>query len=111
MFFVELSMDVDWWRPRASFLWASGDDDPFDGSAKGFDSILDAPNVAGGAAGFWNREAIRLLGANLVQRFSLYPNLRTAKGEGEANFVNPGLLLWSLGADADLTQEVRALVD
>ncbi len=109
MFFVELSMDIDWWRPRASFLWASGDDDPLDGTAKGFDSILDTPNLAGGASSFWIREAIRLLNVNLVQRFSVYPDLRPAKAEGEANFVNPGLLLWNVGADAELTQEVRGL--
>jgi len=108
MFFLELSVDVDWWRPRASFLWASGDDDPFDGHARGFDSILDDPNIAGGRSSFWIRQAIRLLNTNLVQRFSPYPDLRTSKAEGEANFVNPGLLLWNLGADADLTQEVRA---
>jgi hypothetical protein len=109
MFFLELSMDIDWWRPRASFLWASGDDDPFDDTGKGFDSILDTPNLAGGASSFWIREAIRLLNVNLVQRFSVYPDLRPAKAEGEANFVNPGLLLWNVGADAELTQEVRGL--
>jgi hypothetical protein len=108
MAFVELSFDVDWWRPRASFLWASGDDDPGDGTAKGFDSILDNPNVAGGQGSFWVRQSLRLLGVNLVQRFSPYPSLRTAKAEGQANHVNPGLLLWTLGADAELTQEVRA---
>jgi hypothetical protein len=111
MFFAELSWDVDWWRPRASFLWASGDDDPFDRTAKGFDSILDNSNVAGGASSFWDRQAIRLLNTNLVQRFSPYPNLRTSKAEGEANFVNPGLLLWDLGVDADLTQELRGSLD
>ncbi|NUN53740.1 MAG: hypothetical protein HUU06_13285, partial [Planctomycetaceae bacterium] len=72
-----------------------GDDDPLDGTGKGFDSILDNPNVAGGAGSFWGRQSLRLLGTNLVQRLSFYPNLRTAKAEGEANFVNPGLLLWN----------------
>lgn len=108
LFFVEISFDVDWWRPRASFLWASGDDDPLDGTGKGFDSILDNPNVAGGAGSFWGRQSLRLLGTNLVQRLSFYPNLRTAKAEGEANFVNPGLLLWNVGADTELLQELRA---
>lgn len=108
MAFLELSVDVDWWRPRASFLWASGDDDPFDGKAKGFDSILDNPNIAGAVSSYWIRQAIRLLNVNLVQRFSPYPDLRPAKAEGEANFVNPGLLLWNLGVDAEVTQEIRA---
>jgi hypothetical protein len=108
MFFLELSVDVDWWRPRASFLWASGDDDPLDGQGRGFDSILDNPNVAGGQNSYWIRQGLRLLGVGLVQRLSAYPSLRSAKAEGQANFVNPGLLLWNLGADVEVTQELRA---
>src|SRR5262249_7384 len=38
---VELSQDRDWIRYRASFFWASGDKDPRDGTARGFDSIFD----------------------------------------------------------------------
>ena len=46
---VELSFDKDWLRPRVSFVWASGDDDPDDDEARGFDAILDNPNIAGGS--------------------------------------------------------------
>lgn len=111
LLFVEASIDIDWWRPRVSFLWASGDSDPMDGTARGFDAILDNPNVAGGASSFWIRQGIRLLGVGLVQRLSLYPTLRSSKLEGQANFVNPGLLLFNAGIDADLSQEVRASVN
>jgi hypothetical protein len=108
MFFLELSVDYDWYRPRFSFLFASGDDDPFDGRAKGFDSIIDIPNFAGGGSSYWIRQSLRLLGVGLNQRFSAYPDLRAAKFQGQANFVNPGIFLWNAGLDADLTQEVNA---
>ena len=45
---VELSFDRDWLRPRVSFAWASGDNDPDDDKARGFDAIQDSPNIAGG---------------------------------------------------------------
>lgn len=108
MFFIELSKDVDWWRPRVSFLWASGDDDPLDGTGRGFDSILDAPNFAGGLNSFWIRQNLRLLGVGLVGRLSAFPSLRSSKLQGEAEFVNPGLLFWNAGIDADLLQELEA---
>jgi hypothetical protein len=108
MFFLELSVDYDWYRPRFSFLFASGDDDPFDGRAKGFDSIIDIPNFAGGGSSYWIRQSLRLLGVGLNQRFSAYPDLRSAKFQGQANFVNPGIFLWNAGVDAELTQELNA---
>ncbi len=106
--FLELSVDFDWLRVRGSLLWLSGDDDPFDGTAQGFDGILDNPNFAGGANSFWIRQGIRLLGVGLVQRLSAFPSLRSSKLEGRANFVNPGLLFLTAGLDAEVTQELRA---
>ena len=75
----------------------------------GFDSILDNVQFAGGDISFWNRQGIRLVGTGLGlnQRFSLLPNLRTSKDEGQANFVNPGLYLVNGGIDADLTPKLR----
>jgi hypothetical protein len=35
--------------------------------------------------------------------------LRSSKDEGQANFVNPGLVLVGIGADADVTPEVRVV--
>lgn len=108
---LELSMDFDWLRPKISFLWASGDQDPADGKATGFDAILDKPNFAGGAFSFWNRQGIRLLGVGLVQRESLLPNLRSSKTQGQANFVNPGLLLVHAGLDIEATPTVRTFLN
>jgi hypothetical protein len=104
---VELSYDYDWMRFRTSFFWSSGDHNPDNHHATGFDSILDNPNFAGGEFSFWQRQAIHLLGVNLVNRESLVPDLRSSKTEGQSNFVNPGLVLGNVGVDLDLTPKLR----
>ena len=110
---AELSVDRDWLRLRGSFFWASGDDNPTDGTARGFDAILDFPEFAGGKFSFWNSQGIRLTqtGVALVNSDSLLPTLRSSKSEGQANFVNPGLFLYNLGLDADVTQKVKGIVN
>jgi hypothetical protein len=81
---VELSVDRDWIRYRASMLYASGDGNPRNGCANGFDSIVDLPNFAGGMFSFWDREALRLTGTGvaLTQDGSLLPNMRASNEEG-----------------------------
>lgn len=106
---IELSYDRDWARFRASFFWASGDDDIDDGNAEGFDSIFDNPNFAGGGFSYWQRQTIGLFGVNLVNRMSLVPDLRSSKFQGQSNFVNPGLFLFNLGADFDITPKLRLI--
>jgi hypothetical protein len=108
---LELSIDRDWLRPRLAFFYASGDDDPVDRDAEGFDSIFDNPAFAGGGFSFWNRMGIRLAGSGvtLVNRGSLLPDLRSSKDEGQPNFVNPGLRLASVGLDAELTPKLKAV--
>jgi hypothetical protein len=110
---VELSLDKDWLRYRLSFFYASGDKDPRDGSARGFDTIFDNPNFAGGFFSFWDREGIRLTstGVGLMSPDSLVPDLRTSKEEGQANFVNPGLFLYNAGVDIDVTPKLRAFIN
>jgi hypothetical protein len=110
---VELSLDKDWLRYRLSFFYASGDKNPRDGSARGFDTILDNPNFAGGFFSFFNREGIRLTstGVGLVNPDSLVPDLRTSKLEGQANFVNPGLFLYNAGVDIDITPKLRGFAN
>jgi hypothetical protein len=105
--FVELSFDRDWMRFKGSLLYASGDGDPADDTGTGWDGIVDEAFVAGGALSYWNSQAIRLGGVNLVNAKSPYPSLRPNKFEGQANFVNPGLFLAHLGYDADLTPKIR----
>ena len=106
---AELSYDRDWVRFRSSFFWASGDDDISDNDGEGFDAIFDNPNFAGGEFSYWQRQSIKLLGVNLVDRFSLLPHLRSSKIEGQTNFVNPGLFLLNFGADAEVTPRLRLI--
>jgi len=110
---VELSYDKDWMRYRVSSFFASGDSNPRDGRANGFDSIVDLPNFAGGIFSFWNQQAIRLTGTgvNLTQAGSLLPDMRTDKFEGQANFVNPGIFLVNAGADFDITPKLKGFAN
>ncbi|HEY2798250.1 MAG TPA: hypothetical protein VGK26_10210 [Thermoanaerobaculia bacterium] len=105
---LEASVDVDWWRPVLSLLYASGDSNPTDGQARGFSAVLDNPRFAGGPFSFWNRQAIPLTqtGVKLVNANSLFPDLRSSKDEGQASFVNPGLYLAGLFFDFKLTQKL-----
>lgn len=105
---IELSIDIDWLRPKVSFLYASGDDDPEDGVAGGFDGIFDNPVFAGGPSSFYQQSALRLLGVNLVSARSFYNDLAGAKAQGQANYVNPGTILANVGIDAEITPKLRA---
>ncbi|MCS7046572.1 MAG: hypothetical protein NZO58_09475, partial [Gemmataceae bacterium] len=108
---LELSYDRDWMRFRTSFLWASGDDNPNNSHACGFDGVLDNPNFAGGEFSYWQRQSIRLFGVNLVNRESLFPNLRSSKIQGQSNFVNPGLFLLNAGIDVDVAPKLRLITN
>jgi hypothetical protein len=105
---LELSYDRDWLRWKGSFFWASGDADPTDGTATGFDAITDNPFFVGGSGSFWQRQGIKLTGTNvnLVNRFSLLPTLRSSKDEGQANFVNPGIFIYNVGVSGRLTPKL-----
>jgi hypothetical protein len=112
---LELSVDKDWVRYRASVFYASGDSSRrsgssrTDGTARGFDSIVDSTHFAGSDFSFWDSEGIRLTGTGvgLVSPGSLLPSLRSNKEEGQANFVNPGLVLGNAGVDFDVTPKWR----
>lgn len=108
---VEASIDKNWLRFRVSGFFASGDDDPTDDKATGFDAILDDPNFVGGQFSYWSRQGIRLVSTDigLTQPNSLLPSLRSSKIEGQANFVNPGILIFNAGVDAELTQTVKTV--
>jgi hypothetical protein len=108
---IELSYDVDYIRYRSAFAYASGDSDPDDNSATGFDGIFDNTNFAGGGFTYFIRQPVRLTGSGvgLKQRLSLYNNLRTSKEQGQANFVNPGLLMLNVGADIEVTPKLKVV--
>jgi len=104
---IEGSYDRDWARFKLSFLWQSGDANPNNTHATGFDTILDNPNFAGGQFSYIQRQAIPLFGVFLFQRNSLVADLRSSKIQGQANFVNPGLLLGNAGVDLELTPKIK----
>ncbi len=108
---VEASVDKDYFRFRGSFFWAQGDKNPTDGKATGFDAIFDDPNFVGGQFSFWNRNGIRLTqtGVGLVQPNSILPSLRSSKIEGQANFINPGIFIYNVGVDVEITQRLKAI--
>ena len=110
---LEVSYDRDWIRYKASVFYASGDGDAKNGTATGFDSIVDNTNFFGGPFSYFVRQGFNLAGTsvNVKQRFSLLPDLRTSKTEGQANFVNPGLRMGGLGADIDVTPKLRAFLN
>jgi hypothetical protein len=110
---AEVSYDRDWLRPRVAIFYASGDRSPRDRNARGFDSIFDSPNFAGGGFSFFNRLGIRLAGTgvSLVERGSLLPSLRSSKDEGQPNYVNPGVIIGTIGLDIDVTPRLKVLLN
>ncbi len=110
---VEASIDRDFLRFRGSIFYASGDKNPTDDRAEGFDAILDDPNFSGGQFSYWNRQGIRLISTEvgLVQSNSLLPSLRSSKIQGQSNFVNPGIQIYNAGIDVEITQTLKAVAN
>lgn len=109
---IELSRDFDWLRLRATGLYASGDRDPFDGSANGFDAVVENPLIAGADTSYWIRQAVPLIGGGgvaLTTRNGVLPSLRSSREHGQSNFTNPGLRLIGIGADVDVSPQVRVI--
>lgn len=111
---TELSRDFSWIRVRGNLLLASGDKNPYDGKATGFDAILENPQFAGADTSYFIRQGLPLIGGGgvaLSGRNSILPSLRSSKDEGQSNFINPGLGLLGAGADFDLKPELRVFTN
>ena len=109
-FAAEYSRDYDWIRPKFSLLYGSGDSDPFDGKSEGFDAVFENPQFAGADTSFWIRQGVPLIGGGRVAlsgRNGILNSLRPSKEFGQSNFTNPGIVLLGVGADMDLTPELR----
>ncbi|HYC57465.1 MAG TPA: hypothetical protein VEL28_21215 [Candidatus Binatia bacterium] len=108
---VEPSYDRDWIRVRGAALFASGDGDPYDDVQHGFDAIFENPIFAGADTSYWVRQTIPFAGGgravSINGRNGILNSLRSSKEQGQSNFVNPGTMLLGVGADFDLTPEVR----
>ncbi len=109
-FATEVSRDFDWIRARATLVYASGDEDPYDDKSTGFDAIFENPLIAGADTSFWIRQAVPLIGGGRVTlsgQNGLLNSMRPNKGQGQSNFTNPGLVLAGIGGDFDLTPKIR----
>jgi hypothetical protein len=109
---AEVSRDFDWIRVRGTGLFQTGDSNPFDGKATGFDAIFENPQIAGADTSYWIRQSVPLIGGGgvaLSGRNGVLAALRSSKDQGQANFTNPGLALVGLGADVDLTPRWRVI--
>jgi hypothetical protein len=106
---LELSRDFDWFRARLSLLYGSGDKNPFDRRATGFDAIQENPQFAGGDTSYWISQAVPLVGGGVTLSGpnGVLNSLRSSKDEGQSNFTNPGILLAGIGADMDLLPQLR----
>lgn len=108
---VEPSYDFNWIRVRLSGLVASGDGDPYDDTERGFDAIFENPQFAGADTSYWIRQTIPFAGGGRVigiqGRNGILNSLRSSKEQGQSNFANPGTLLAGIGADLDVTPELR----
>lgn len=108
---MELSYDRDWMRFRLSGAYQSGDSDPYDNTETGFDAIFENPVFAGADTSYWIRQTIPFAGGgravSVNGRNGILNNLRSSKEQGQSNFNNPGLWLVGVGADFDLTPEIR----
>jgi hypothetical protein len=109
----ELSVDRDLRRWRLSLLHASGDADPHDRTATGFDGLTANPVFAGTDSSFFIHQALALSGGafDLKLRNGLLPTLNPTDSGGQDNFSNPGLDLVGLGMDWDLAPEWRVSFD
>ena len=109
---AELSRDFSWVRLRASALYASGDKDPYDSKAGGFDAVLENPQFAGADTSYWIRQSIPLIGGGgtaLSIRNGVLASLRSSREFGQSNFTNPGLHLLGVGADFDVSPRMRVI--
>ncbi|MEH6757456.1 MAG: hypothetical protein V7676_08095 [Parasphingorhabdus sp.] len=108
---AEASYDVDFLRFRVSGLFASGDSNPYNNTESGFDSIFENPIFAGADTSYWIRQTIPFAGGgravSINGRNGILNSLRSSKEQGQSNFNNPGTILAGVGADADLTPELR----
>lgn len=131
---AEIAYEKDWAVYKISGFFTSGDNNISDGGARGFDAIVPNQQFAGGGflgsnqladrglinplfdgggTNFLNRQPIPLTGTGvlLFGPNSLIPNMRPGPFQGQANFVNPGIVLLNAGMDAKITPKLRSTVN
>jgi hypothetical protein len=111
---LEVSVDKDWLRHKLSVFYGSGDHNPTNSHATGFDTVFDRPFFIGGPFSFFSHQAFNLGGTaalNFKQRDSLVVDFRTSKSEGQSNFVNPGVFIVGYGLEAAITPKLRGVMN
>jgi len=101
MAFVQVAYPIDWFNPRFAIAYATGDDNPNNRSAKGFDSVFDNTAFAGGQFSYLFGEKVQLGGITVLRGNSVFPSLRGANATSQ--YVNPGVLALNAGIDLTLT--------
>jgi hypothetical protein len=74
---------------------------------------MDNPEFAGGPFSYFVRQGFEFgdTAVGFKQSNSLLIDLRSSKTEGQANFVNPGVLLYGIGSDIDLTPTAKLFLN
>src|SRR5205823_12989791 len=70
------------------------------------------PQLAGASTSYWIRQAVPLIGGGgvaLSARNGVLASLRSSGDQGQSNFVNPGVALVGIGADLDVTPQLRLI--
>ena len=98
---ADLEYPLDFVKFRLGYAYVSGDGNPNDNKDRGFDSISDAVQLFGGPISYFVGEDIKFGAGDLVRANSFYPSLRG--GNGQANYVNPGLQLLNGGMDVTIS--------
>jgi hypothetical protein len=92
--------------PRLALAYASGDRDPTDRHANGFDSVFDNLAFGGGQFSYLFGEKIQLGNTTVFRGNSIFPSLRGANATSQ--FVNPGAVAINAGVDLFLTPKLLA---
>jgi hypothetical protein len=103
MAFVQVAYPVNYLNPRLAVAYATGDRDPNDNTATGFDSVFDNTAFGGGQFSYLFGEKIQLGNTTVLRGNSVYPSLRGANATSQ--FVNPGVLAINPGVDMTLTSK------
>ena len=104
--FAQFLYPVSFVTPRLAIAYATGDRDPTDRHANGFDSVFDNVAFGGGQFSYLFGEKIQLGNTTVLRGNSIFPSLRGANATSQ--FVNPGAVAINAGMDFFLTPKLLA---
>ena len=101
MAFTQVAYPINWLNPRFAIAYATGDNNPTNKTAHGFDSVFDNTAFGGGQFSYLFGEKIQLGAITVLRGNSVFPSLRGANATSQ--YVNPGALALNPGIDLTLT--------